>query len=48
VQPLDGSTLGLRYDASLFAAIKAEYRSWTRGTGSVRDQGGFFQLAFTF
>ena len=48
VQPLDGSTVGLRYDIALFAAIKGEYRSWTRGSGSVRDQGGFFQLAFTF
>ena len=48
VQPLDGSTVGVRYDAALFAAIKAEYRTWTRGPGSPRDKGGFFQLAFTF
>ena len=48
VLPLDGSTVGLRFDASTFAAIKGEYRSWTRAAGSARDQGGFFQLAFTF
>lgn len=48
VLPLDGSTLGVRYDVSTFAAIKAEYRNWTRGAGSPRNQGGFFQLAFTF
>jgi hypothetical protein len=45
---LDGSTLGVRYDASAYAAIKVEYRNWTRGAGSVRNSGGFFQLSFTF
>jgi hypothetical protein len=39
VQPLDGSTVGLRYDIALFAAIKGEYRSWTRGSGSVARSG---------
>ena len=45
---LDMSTVGLRYDASVFAAVKAEYRTWTRGTGTPRNHGGFFQLCFTF
>jgi len=45
---LDGSTVGLRYDASPFAAIKGEYRNWTRGPGTTRNQGGFFQVSFTF
>jgi len=45
---VDGSTLGVRYDASAFAALKFEYRSWTRGPGTVRNQGGYFQLCFTF
>jgi len=48
VPQIDGSTLGLRYDAALYAAIKVEYRTWLRGTGSTRDSGGFFQLCFTF
>ena len=52
VQPvlnLDGGvTLGLRYDASQFAAIKGEYRTWSRGTSTPRNQGGFFQICFTF
>jgi hypothetical protein len=48
VPVFDGSTLGLRYDASLYAAIKFEYRTWTRGPLSTRDSGGFFQLSFTF
>lgn len=48
VPALDGSTIGLRYDASLFAAIKAEYRTWRRGSGTERNHGGFLQVAFTF
>lgn len=48
VPNLDGSTVGVRYDASTFAAIKGEVRSWTRGEGSVRNTGGFFQVCFTF
>ena len=31
VPRLDSSTVGVRYDASPFAAIKGEYRTWTRG-----------------
>jgi hypothetical protein len=48
VPRLDGSTAGVRYDASPLAAIKGEVRSWTRGEGSVRNVGGFFQVCFTF
>lgn len=48
VPRLDMATLGARYDLSSFAALKGEFRSWRRGTGSPRDRGGFFQLAFTF
>lgn len=48
VPQLDSSTVGLRYDASLFAAIKGEYRTWTRGDNTPRNHGGFFQLCFTF
>ena len=45
---LDGSTIGVRFDASQFAAIKGEFRTWTRGDGSVRNNGAFFQVCFTF
>jgi hypothetical protein len=48
VPSLDMTTTGLRYDASTYAAIKAEYRTWTRGPGTVRNNGGFFQVCFTF
>ena len=48
VSNLDGSTLGLRYDASEFAALKGEFRTWRRGEGSERNFGGFFQVCFTF
>lgn len=48
VLKLDNSTLGVRYDFSPFAAAKAEYRTWTRGAGSPRNHGAFFQLSFTF
>ena len=30
------------------AALKGEYRTWTRGENSVRNHGGFFQVCFTF
>jgi len=45
---LDQATFGVRYDATLFAAVKGEYRTWTRGSGSDRRHGGFVQIAFTF
>jgi hypothetical protein len=48
VQSLDSTTIGVRYDASQFAAIKGEYRTWTRGENTLRNHGGFFQLCFTF
>ena len=48
VASLDGATLGVRYDFSLLAALKAEYRTWTRGPESRRNHGGFFQVCFTF
>ena len=48
VPRLDGVTTGVRYDFSPFAAAKAEYRTWTRGEGSTRNHGAFFQLSFTF
>lgn len=48
VPSLDGVTLGVRYDASALAALKLEYRTWTRGQTVERNHGGFFQLCFTF
>jgi hypothetical protein len=48
VPNLNMTTVGLRYDASSFAAIKIEYRSWTRAPSTVRNQGGFAQVCFTF
>jgi hypothetical protein len=48
VPELDGSTFGVRYDASSFAAVKGELRVWTRGDGTPRNHGGFFQVCFTF
>jgi hypothetical protein len=44
---LSGSTLGLRYDFSPFAALKFEYRSVSR-PGVPRFNGGFVQTSFTF
>ena len=48
VPNLDMTTLGVRFDASQLAALKFEYRTWTRGPGSLRNYGGFFQICFTF
>jgi hypothetical protein len=48
VPSLDQSTIGVRYDASLHAAFKAEYRTWTRGPDIARNYGGFFSVSFTF
>jgi len=48
VPSLDATTVGLRWDVAPLAAIKFEYRTWTRGSGTERNQGGFFQLCFTF
>ena len=48
VPNLDGSTFGIRYDITNFAAIKTEARTRTRGTIQPRTNGGFVQIAFTF
>jgi hypothetical protein len=48
VPNLDGSTLGMRYDVSTYAAVKTEYRTWRRSAVLPRNSGGFFQICFTF
>jgi hypothetical protein len=48
VPNLVGSVVGLRYDISSFAAIKAEYRNQRRAPGQPRVNGGFLQTSFTF
>ncbi|HVQ40707.1 MAG TPA: hypothetical protein VMS54_00800 [Vicinamibacterales bacterium] len=48
VPSLDATTAGVRWDVAPLAAIKFEYRTWTRGSGTERNQGGYFQLCFTF
>ena len=48
VPSLAGSIVGLRYDISSFAAIKAEYRNQRRLPGQPRVNGGFLQTSFTF
>jgi hypothetical protein len=45
---LTGSTLGIRYDISNFAAFKSEYRNTRRLTSEPRVNGVFFQTSFTF
>jgi hypothetical protein len=45
---LVGSTLGVRYDITNYAAFKGEYRSTRHGVGEPRVDGAFFQTAFTF
>jgi len=49
VPTLAGSVVGLRYDISSFAAIKAEYRNLRRlPDPQPRVNGGFVQTSFTF
>jgi hypothetical protein len=48
VASMNGSTLGVRFDISTFAAIKAEYRNIRRAPSPSRTNGGFFQTSFTF
>lgn len=48
VRNLDGSTVGVRYDASTYAAIKAEARFRRRVSGEPMTNGVFLQVAFTF
>jgi hypothetical protein len=47
VLSLAGSTLGVRYDISSFAALKFEYRNLRR-PGEPRVNGAFAQTSFTF
>jgi hypothetical protein len=48
VSDLVGSTLGLRYDITNYAALKGEYRNDRAGTNQPRVNGLFLQTAFTF
>jgi hypothetical protein len=48
VLDLSGSTLGVRYDITNFAAFKAEYRNSRHGVNEPRVNGAFFQTDFTF
>ncbi len=45
---LDGSTLGVRYDISTYAALKTEGRWRQRVSGQASMNGWFFQVSFTF
>lgn len=47
VPSLAGSVVGIRYDITSFAAIKAEYRNQRR-PGLERINGAFLQTSFTF
>jgi len=48
VLDLVGSTLGVRYDITNYAAFKGEYRHSRQGVGERPVNGAFFQTAFTF
>jgi hypothetical protein len=48
VPNLDGSTIGVRYDISTYAAIKSEIRVRRRVADQPRTNGWFLQIAFTF
>jgi hypothetical protein len=48
VSDLVGSTLGVRYDITNYAAFKGEYRNSRVGVDEPRINGAFFQTAFTF
>lgn len=48
LQDLVGSTLGVRYDITSYAAFKAEYRHTKHGLNEPYVNGAFFQTAFTF
>lgn len=47
-QDLVGSTLGVRYDITSYAAFKTEYRRTKHGVDEPYVNGVFFQTAFTF
>ena len=48
VLDLSGSTLGVRYDITNYAAFKGEYRNTRHGVDQPRVNGAFFQTSFTF
>jgi hypothetical protein len=48
VSDLVGSTLGVRYDITNYAAFKGEYRHSDIGIAEPAINGAFFQTAFTF
>lgn len=48
VLDLVGSTVGVRYDITNFAAFKGEYRRTRHGVNEPDVNGAFFQTAFTF
>lgn len=48
VQKLNQSIAGVRWDVSMNAAFKAEYRALRRLDDAPRTHGAFFQIAFTF
>jgi hypothetical protein len=48
VSSLDGSTLGIRYDISTYAAVKSEVRVRRRASDQPRANGWFLQVCFTF
>jgi len=48
VPSLDGSTIGIRYDISTYAAIKTEARTRRRVDNQPRTNGWYLQIAFTF
>ena len=48
VSDLVGSTFGVRYDITNYAAFKGEYRNTRHGINEPRVNGVFLQTAFTF
>lgn len=48
LRELDGSTLGIRYDVSEYAAIKSEVRVRRHVSNQPRTNGWFGQVCFTF
>lgn len=48
VRDLDGSTIGVRYDISMYAAIKTEVRIRRRVGNQPHTNGSFLQISFTF
>src|SRR2546430_271750 len=48
VSDLVGSTFGVRYDITNYAAFKGEYRNTRHGIDEPRVNGVFLQTAFTF